>query len=112
MDDIVVEVTEGEENRPGAEGDVIDTESDVRTLDAHYNCFVMSFSYNDVVDSKTGEQGLRFVVKLLLERLRKRVFPTIMAMLPNKTTTGFISDGMVQERIERLCCRHTRQTRC
>ena len=75
VDDIVVEVTEGEENRPGAEGDVIDTESDVRTLDAHYNCFVMSFSYNDVVDSKTGEQGLRFVVKTPFGEVTEKSIP-------------------------------------
>ena len=51
------------EDRPGAEGDVVDSEAEVRTLDAHYNCFIMGFSYNNVVDAITGEQGLKFVVK-------------------------------------------------
>lgn len=62
--DIIVEVTEGEENRPGAEGDVVDSEAEVRTLDAHYNCFIMGFSYNNVVDRNDGTGGgLKFLVK-------------------------------------------------
>lgn len=63
VNDIIVEVEEGKEKRPGAEGDVVDSEAEVRTLDAHYNCFIMGFSYNNVVDASTGESGLRFVVK-------------------------------------------------
>lgn len=65
VDDIIVEVTTGKENRPGAEGDVIDSEAEVRTLDAHYNCFIMGFSYNNLVDAdgKDGKVGLKFVVK-------------------------------------------------
>ncbi len=62
VNDIIVEVEDGKENRPGAEGDVVDSEAEVRTLDAHYNCFIMGFSYNNVVDAK-GKIGLRFVVK-------------------------------------------------
>lgn len=62
VNDIIVEVETGEENRPGAEGDVVDAEAEVRTLDAHYNCFIMGFSYNNVVDNK-GNKGLKFVVK-------------------------------------------------
>lgn len=62
VDDIIVEVETGVENRPGAEGDVVDSEAEVRTLDAHYNCFIMGFSYNNVVDAG-GVQGLKFVVK-------------------------------------------------
>lgn len=65
VEDIVVEVLEEqiEENRPGAEGNVIDADSDVRVLDAHYNYFVMGFSYNNVVDESTGNTGLKFVVR-------------------------------------------------
>ncbi|MBD3591381.1 fimbrial protein [Bacteroides sp. GM023] len=63
VEDIVVEVLEQTENRPGAEGNVIDADSDVRVLDAHYNYFVMGFSYNNVVDEKTGGTGLKFVVR-------------------------------------------------
>lgn len=62
VNDIIVEVTEDNEKRPGAEGDVVDSETGVRTLDAHYNCFVMGFSYNNVVDAY-GNQALKFVVK-------------------------------------------------
>lgn len=50
VDNIVVEVEEDKENRPGEEGDVVDAEVEARTLDAHYNSFVMGFSYNDVAD--------------------------------------------------------------
>lgn len=62
VDNIVVEVKEDIENRPGEEGDVIDAEAEVRTLDAHYNSFVMGFSYNDVAD-ESGNNALQFVVK-------------------------------------------------
>lgn len=62
VNDIIVEVIENNEKRPGAEGDVIDSEAEVRTLDAHYNCFIMGFSYNNVVDAQ-GNPGLKFVVK-------------------------------------------------
>lgn len=62
VDNIVVEVEKEKENRPGEEGDVIDAEADVRTLDAHFNSFVMGFSYNDVADEQ-GNNALQFVVK-------------------------------------------------
>lgn len=62
VNDIIVEVEDGIEKRPGAEGDVVDSEAEVRTLDAHYNCFIMGFSYNNVVDA-SGTEGLKFVVK-------------------------------------------------
>lgn len=62
VDDIVVEVEKNDERRPGAEGDVVDSQTGVRTLDAHYNCFVMGFSYRDVAgDGNTP--NLKFVVK-------------------------------------------------
>lgn len=62
VDDIVVEVTNDNERRPGVEGDVVDSQTGVRTLDAHYNCFVMGFSYRDVAgDGNTP--NLKFVVK-------------------------------------------------
>ena len=62
VDNIVVEVEEDKENRPGEEGDVVDAEVEARTLDAHYNSFVMGFSYNDVAD-ENGKNALQFVVK-------------------------------------------------
>lgn len=63
VDNIVVEVEEKDkENRPGEEGDVVDAEVEARTLDAHYNSFVMGFSYNDVAD-EAGNNALQFVVK-------------------------------------------------
>lgn len=65
VDDIKVEVEENNERRPGIEGDVVDSKEEVRTLDAHYNHFVMGFSYNDVNIDKDGTPitGLKFVVK-------------------------------------------------
>lgn len=39
VDDIVIEVTVGDENRPGLEGDVIDVINEAPVLDAHFNCF-------------------------------------------------------------------------
>lgn len=62
VNDIIVEVTKKEENRPGAEGDVIDSKAEVRTLDAHYNSFIMGFSYNHVAD-QGGNPNLKFLVK-------------------------------------------------
>lgn len=46
-----VEMENGNENepRPGIEGDVIDSKSEARVLDAHYNCFNVGLSYNDVL---------------------------------------------------------------
>lgn len=63
VENIIVEVKkQDKEPRPGAEGDVVDSKNDVRTLDAHYNCFVMGFSYKDVAgDGDTP--ALKFVVK-------------------------------------------------
>lgn len=63
VNDIIVEVQkQNEEPRPGVEGDVVDAKNEVRTLDAHYNCFVMGFSYRDVAgDGNTP--ALKFVVK-------------------------------------------------
>lgn len=62
VEDIVIEVTEKNERRPGAEGDVVDSKTGVRTLDAHYNYFIMGFSYRDVAGE--GEMpALKFVVK-------------------------------------------------
>lgn len=62
VDDIVVEVEKNDERRPGAEGDVVDSQTGVRTLDAHYNCFVMGFSYRDVA-GEGDTPDLKFVVK-------------------------------------------------
>lgn len=65
VEDIVVEVEEDDERRPGAEGEVIDSETKVRSLDAHYNCFILGLSYNNVAISKNGvdQQNLKFVVR-------------------------------------------------
>lgn len=49
-DDIVTEVEIGDENRPGIEGDVIDSKNSARILDAHYCCFNVALSYNDVLE--------------------------------------------------------------
>lgn len=49
-DDIVTEVKVNEENRPGIEGDVIDSKTSARILDAHYCCFNVELSYNDVLE--------------------------------------------------------------
>ncbi|MEI3444880.1 MAG: hypothetical protein V8R04_12150 [Bacteroides thetaiotaomicron] len=72
----IVEVETGEENRPGAEGDVVDAEAEVRTLDAHYNSFVMGFSYNNVVDAK-GNKGLKFVVKTPFGQVTEKSTPDV-----------------------------------
>lgn len=72
--DIIVEVETGEENRPGVEGDVVDAEAEVRTLDAHYNCFIMGFSYNNVVDA-SGKEGLKFVVKTPFGQVTEKSTP-------------------------------------
>lgn len=55
-EDIRVEVQEDNERRPGVEGDVVDAKTKVYTLDAHYNCFIISFT-------KTEAQELSFMVK-------------------------------------------------
>lgn len=48
VNDIVTEVKMNEENRPGMEGDVIDSKTEARILDAHYNCFNVGLTYNQV----------------------------------------------------------------
>lgn len=55
-EDIRVEVQNGDERRPGVEGDVVDTEAEVFSLDAHYNCFIIGLS-------KKEAKNLKFVVK-------------------------------------------------
>lgn len=45
-----------EEVRPGVEGDVVDTEAKVYSLDAHYGCFIIGFS-------KKEAENLKFVVE-------------------------------------------------
>lgn len=55
-ENIRVEVQDGEEERPGVEGDVVDTEAKVFSLDAHYSCFIIGFSKKEAED-------LKFVVK-------------------------------------------------
>lgn len=55
-EDIRVEVQEDEERRPGVEGDVVDTEAKVYSLDAHYNCFIIGLSKKEAKD-------LSFIVK-------------------------------------------------
>lgn len=75
VDDIIVEVEEDEENRPGAEGDVVDAEAEVRTLDAHYNCFIMGFSYNNLVDAASDKPGLKFVVKTPFGQVTEKDIP-------------------------------------
>lgn len=55
-ENIRVEVQDGEEERPGVEGDVVDTEAEVFSLDAHYSCFIIGFSKKEAED-------LKFVVK-------------------------------------------------
>lgn len=47
-----VEMEDGNQNepRPGIEGDVVDSSTEARILDAHYNCFNIGFTYNEVVN--------------------------------------------------------------
>lgn len=54
-EDIRVEVQEGNERRPGVEGDVVDAKTKVYTLDAHYNCFNIGLTKKDA-------ENLSFVV--------------------------------------------------
>ena len=54
VESIIVEVEDGEDApnaRPGIEGDVVDATTSVYTLDAHYNCFNIGFTYEDVVEN-------------------------------------------------------------
>ena len=54
VESIIVEVEDGEDDpnaRPGVEGDVVDATTSVYTLDAHYNCFNIGFTYEDVVEN-------------------------------------------------------------
>lgn len=54
VENIIVEVQSGEDapgTRPGVEGDVVDAKAESYALDAHYNCFNMGFTYEDVVDN-------------------------------------------------------------
>lgn len=55
-EDIRVEVQEGNEKRPGVEGDVVDAKTKVYTLDAHYNCFNIGLTKKDA-------ENLSFVVQ-------------------------------------------------
>lgn len=57
VDDIVTEVTDGDEKTPGAEGDVVDSQTTVYNLDAHYGYLILGFKYSEVKD------GLQFYVK-------------------------------------------------
>lgn len=52
---IIVEVTKSEDDneaRPGAEGDVIDTEGQIIELDAHYNCFNIEIKKEHLQEGK------------------------------------------------------------
>ena len=55
-EDIRVEVKDENERRPGVEGDVIDAQTKVYTLDAHYNCFIIGLTKKDA-------RELSFMVK-------------------------------------------------
>lgn len=55
-EDIRVEVQEKEERRPGVEGDVIDAETKVYTLDSHYSCFILGLT-------KQETKNMSFIVK-------------------------------------------------
>ena len=59
VEDIVTEVTEegNPENTPGAEGDIVDSQTTVYNLDAHYGYLILKFKYSEVKD------GLQFYVK-------------------------------------------------
>lgn len=53
VESIIVEVENGEDDanaRPGVEGDVVDAQTEIFTLDAHYNCFNLGFKYEDIVE--------------------------------------------------------------
>lgn len=68
-EDIRVEVENGDEKRPGVEGDVVDAKTKVFTLDAHYNCFNIGLTKED-------GQNLSFMVK------------TPFGSIDNKATDG------------------------
>lgn len=60
VDNIVAEVQsgdEGEELQPGAEGDVVDSQTEVYNIDSHYGYIILGFSYKDV------ENDLNFYIK-------------------------------------------------
>jgi hypothetical protein len=48
VEDIVTEVTEegNPENTPGAEGDIVDSQTTVYNLDAHYGYLILKFKYS------------------------------------------------------------------
>ena len=53
VNSIIVEVEKDEDNpdaRPGVEGDVVDATTSIYTLDSHYNCFNIGFTYENIVD--------------------------------------------------------------
>ncbi len=53
VNEIIVEVNAGEDAsgaRPGSEGDVVDSETRIYTLDAHYNCFNIGFTTEEIDD--------------------------------------------------------------
>lgn len=60
VDNIVAEVESGdkaEEKQPGAEGDVVDSKTEVKNIDCHYGYIILGFDYTEV------EKGLNFFVK-------------------------------------------------
>lgn len=77
VDDIVVEVEDDNERRPGVEGDVIDAETQVRSLDAHYNCFIIGLSYNNVATPE-GQPNLKFMVKTPFGEVTEKSTPDDM----------------------------------
>lgn len=59
VDSIVAEVKDedGNELQPGAEGDVVDSQTEIYNLDCHYAYVILGFTYEEV------ENGLNFYVK-------------------------------------------------
>ena len=51
VESIIVEVQGGEDEEganPGVEGDVVDAKTIVYSLDAHYNCINLGFTYEEI----------------------------------------------------------------
>ena len=58
VNSIITEVTDHtQEPQPGAEGDVVDSETQIYNIDAHYGYLILGFSYSQVAS------GLNFFVK-------------------------------------------------
>lgn len=55
VENIILEVTNGTENQPGAEGDIVDAKTKIYELDAHYHCFNIGF---------TGEEISKFTFRV------------------------------------------------